>query len=62
MSEEQIKIEILEWNAVAVWKWDHNIENCAICKMALSDKCPDCGDYTVKECLPVWGQCNHPYH
>jgi RING-box protein 1 len=55
MSEEEIKVEILEWNAVAVWKWDNNIENCAICKTALSDKCPECGDFCKEECLPIWG-------
>ena len=46
MSENKIQIEILEWNAVGVWKWDTNIENCAICKISLSEKCPDCGDFS----------------
>ncbi len=62
MSQDKIQIEILEWNAVAVWRWDNNIENCAICKTALSEKCPECGDYGSNECLPLWGQCKHPYH
>ena len=54
-----------KWNAVAVWSWNTNIENCAICKLYLSELCPDCStdpQSNIRKCKPVWGACNHPFH
>ena len=63
MEEEKKEIfELKKWNAVAVWSWNTDIENCAICKMYLSDNCPLCIGNTSAQCQPVWGECNHPFH
>ena len=71
-------ITIKSWNAVALWSWSTNIENCAICKELLCDPCLMCvlnedNEETDKEekkteeksnidCKPVWSACNHPFH
>ncbi|KCV73338.1 hypothetical protein H696_00877 [Fonticula alba] len=34
--------EIRKWNAVALWSWDLAIENCAICRNHIMDRCINC--------------------
>jgi RING-box protein 1 len=54
-----------KWAAVAVWTYDvGDVENCAICLNALSERCIDCtvDMSAAEECLQVWGTCNHQYH
>lgn len=41
MSETK-RFEVKKWNAVAMWGWDLDIENCAICRTHISDPCIDC--------------------
>lgn len=62
--EEKPLFTLKKWNAVAVWSWSTNIENCAICKHYLSELCPSCNDNSDenKKCIPIWGNCSHPYH
>merc|ERR1711976_235220 len=54
--------ELKKWNAVAVWSWATEIENCAICKQFLTLACPQCANTPGSKCQIVWGGCNHPYH
>lgn len=55
--------ELKKWNAVAIWSWLTEIENCAICKIHLINNCPICQNKEGNiECNPVWGICDHPYH
>ena len=64
-TEKKPRFNLKKWNAVAVWTWNTDIENCAICKFYLSELCPDCsGDpqNNIRKCKPVWGQCKHPFH
>lgn len=60
------KFTIKKWNAVAVWSWSTNIENCSICKQLLTDLCLVCiedENADQKACQPIWGKvCNHPFH
>ena len=35
------KFEILKWNAVALWAWDIEVDNCAICRNHIMDLCID---------------------
>lgn len=34
--------EIKKWNAVALWSWDIKVDNCAICKNHIMEKCIEC--------------------
>ena len=43
---ERPKIKVLEWNMVAVWKWNSEIENCTICQCLLNEMCPNCNNST----------------
>jgi hypothetical protein len=33
------RIEIKQWNAVALWSWNVAVENCAICKNSINESC-----------------------
>ena len=64
-SEDKPKFTILKWNAVAVWSWSSQIENCSICKQLLTEMCLVCGENNASDaeaCQPVWGTCTHPFH
>ncbi|CEO96419.1 Anaphase-promoting complex subunit 11 [Plasmodiophora brassicae] len=56
-----MKIDVLNWRAVAVWRWKVDEESCGICCQPFDGCCPACvspGD----DCPPVWGECNHTFH
>lgn len=36
------RIEIKQWNAVALWSWNVAVENCAICKNSINESCLEC--------------------
>ncbi|PQQ06139.1 anaphase-promoting complex subunit 11 isoform X1 [Prunus yedoensis var. nudiflora] len=61
LQEKTMKVNILQWHAVASWTWDAQDETCGICRMAFDGCCPDCklpGD----DCPLIWGACNHAFH
>ncbi len=37
-----MKMRIKQWNAIAVWKWIADDDNCGICRMAFDCCCPEC--------------------
>uniref|UniRef100_A0A803KN74 Anaphase-promoting complex subunit 11 RING-H2 finger domain-containing protein n=1 Tax=Chenopodium quinoa TaxID=63459 RepID=A0A803KN74_CHEQI len=39
---KRMKVNILQWHAVASWTWDAQDETCGICRMAFDGCCPDC--------------------
>ena len=56
-----LKVRIVHWHGVAIWKWVVREEDCGICRQAFDSTCPSClmpGD----DCPPVWGKCNHHFH
>ncbi|BBG96962.1 anaphase-promoting complex/cyclosome 11 [Prunus dulcis] len=61
LQEKTMKVNILQWHAVASWTWDAQDETCGICRMAFDGCCPACklpGD----DCPLIWGACNHAFH
>eukprot|EP00484_Ammonia_sp_Unknown_P031116 CAMPEP_0197031282 /NCGR_PEP_ID=MMETSP1384-20130603/10334_1 /TAXON_ID=29189 /ORGANISM="Ammonia sp." /LENGTH=82 /DNA_ID=CAMNT_0042460789 /DNA_START=19 /DNA_END=264 /DNA_ORIENTATION=+ len=51
------KFEILKWNAVALWAWDIEVDNCAICRNHIMDLCIECqasGSATSEDCTVAW--------
>merc|ERR1712020_349463 len=62
-----------KWNAVAMWSWDVECDTCAICRVQVMDACLRCqaeskvdarslGTGAGKDCVVVWGECNHSFH
>jgi RING-box protein 2 len=57
-----------KWKAVATWSWDVECDTCAICRIQVMDVCLRCQaesedpNYGKKDCVVVWGECNHSFH
>ena len=60
-----------KWNAVAMWSWDVECDTCAICRVQVMDACLRCQaeskadsrlSSASKDCVVVWGECNHSFH
>jgi RING-box protein 1 len=62
------RFQVKKWNAVAVWGWDIEVENCAICRNHIMNLCIECqADHKVSAdddggCTVAWGVCNHAFH
>lgn len=62
-TQHQKVFELKKWNAVALWSWNTEVENCAICKGNIHEKCVNCTTSpTDPECNLEWGSCNHGFH
>lgn len=36
------RFEVKKWHAVALWSWDIQVDNCAICRNHIMDLCIEC--------------------
>jgi len=58
--------ELKKWNGVALWSWDTDYDNCAICRTHIMEKCIECAPIANSEeaekCVSAWGQCGHAFH
>lgn len=63
-----MKVEVVEWNAVASWHWNlkdqsgTSDELCGICRVAFDGTCPNCR-YPGTDCPLILGKgCTHNFH
>lgn len=66
-NKNQARFKVKKWTAVAMWAYDISVDNCAICRNHIMDKCIDC--QTAQEesnvdgnCSIAWGRCSHVFH
>jgi E3 ubiquitin-protein ligase RBX1 len=58
-------VEVKKWSVVAMWRWDVQVENCAICRNQINDLCVECQANSApdtEDCNVAWGSCNHAFH
>ncbi|KAG9508615.1 E3 ubiquitin-protein ligase RBX1, partial [Fragariocoptes setiger] len=61
------RFHVKKWNAVAMWTWDIAVDNCAICRNHIMDKCIECQSVMEQSnvdenCSIAWGKCSHVFH
>lgn len=65
-NSEDNRFSLRKWNATALWQWDIQLDNCAICRNEVTAQCIECQadpkGNDVENCKLAWGTCNHAFH
>lgn len=61
------RFRVHRWTAIAMWSYDIAVDNCAICRNHIMDKCIECQSMqetsNIEEnCTIAWGKCSHVFH
>lgn len=66
-NKDHKRFQVRKWTAMALWAYDITVDNCAICRNHIMDKCIEC--QSVQEmtnidenCTIAWGKCSHVFH
>lgn len=67
INKNEKRFHVRKWSAIAMWAYDITVDNCAICRNHIMDKCIEC--QSVQEmtdvdenCSIAWGKCSHVFH
>lgn len=66
-SKEERRFKVRKWSAIALWAYDITVDNCAICRNHIMDKCIECQSFQEttnidENCSIAWGKCSHVFH
>ena len=42
LEKKTLSLQVKKWSAVALWAWDIQVDNCAICRNHIMDLCIEC--------------------
>ncbi|XP_033252643.1 RING-box protein 1A-like [Drosophila miranda] len=66
MNSTMPRFVVKKWNAMATWRWDVDVEICAICRNKTYNVCIECQaseeEIEPEQCNVVTGVCQHVYH
>lgn len=66
-TKEERRFKVSKWSAIALWAYDIAVDNCAICRNHIMDKCIECQAFLETtnidgNCSIAWGKCSHVFH
>lgn len=61
------RFRVRKWSPVALWAYNLTVDDCAICRNHIMDKCIECQSTQEtsnreENCIIVWGKCSHVFH
>lgn len=61
------RFQVRKWSAIALWAYDITVDNCAICRNHIMEKCIECSATQEmtnidENCSIAWGKCSHVFH
>lgn len=67
LKKNEKRFRVHKWSAVALWAYDITVDNCAICRNHIMDKCIECQSIQEmtnidESCSIAWGKCSHVFH
>eukprot|EP01138_Halocafeteria_seosinensis_P014947 gb/GECG01015258.1/.p1 GENE.gb/GECG01015258.1/~~gb/GECG01015258.1/.p1 ORF type:complete len:138 (+),score=15.33 gb/GECG01015258.1/:1-414(+) len=56
------RFEVKKWMPIAMWSWNIQQDNCAICRNSLYEPSIDHQSIGNPDVTIAWGSCNHCFH